>query len=474
MDWVMGGIGAVVGFFTGGPIGAVIGFGIGYGVGSILNIDVTMPDSETPGAPDIQEINIVTCKEGDPIPDLIGGAKIVGNIFMAWGENAVPITQTVQSGGDAKDPEYSEVTVGYNYYLSWAQAFCYVTSPVTSLYTVFFDKDIVFSGKIGPPVSGGMQSVTLGVDLEDMDTETADWSRSIEADVHSVNYANDTIYLEGDIFNFDSNYPYGYTVNPNWRAQIAVFGGAIVNFTIADWAAGALGAPILSTSYNAGTGLTELVINTSVFTEYPVDRFLACIDGPGGRLKCNLTGTYEYVGEGTVTVRGTMHFFFGTDDQVMHSTMQAAQADTNLIPGYKGLCYAFFDNIWLGTFNRCPNVKVVIKRYPSDSEIEDLTSGSPCECYSLLEVHDCGYGEFGYNPACAVWYIASVLVGIPTSLLSRKWFIDACYALCDMEAEGSRPGVALLMNRQMAASQYIDTILQHCSGYLLMSEDGDW
>ena len=80
---IIGGIlGAAVGFVISGfnPAGAMFGFTIGAGIGSY--IDPLEPDTQSPGQPEVGELEVNTAEEAIPIADVIGTSKTGGNIIF--------------------------------------------------------------------------------------------------------------------------------------------------------------------------------------------------------------------------------------------------------------------------------------------------------------------------------------------------------------------------------------------------------
>lgn len=118
-------------------IASIVGGAIAY---------LTMPDmpDSSLGEADISQLVITTAKEGDPIPDLVGTSKVVGNIIYYYGE---------------RNEDDNETGYGHKYYLSWLQGLC--TGPVDKLYAVYLDDKLVWFGDLERPVSGGMETIVL-------------------------------------------------------------------------------------------------------------------------------------------------------------------------------------------------------------------------------------------------------------------------------------------------------------------------
>ena len=166
---LIGGIvGGFVGFFIGGPVGAAIGAGIGAGLG--MMIDPVQADAPTPGDPGTVTVNFA--QEGSPLPDFLGSPKLNGNIIWA-GEERVAEVKEEQQGG--KGGGSQEVVTGHEYFLDWAVNFG--RGPMDTLYTIYANEKIVWSGALDKPSSGGMVTLTLaGMGAADFYYGTADQS----------------------------------------------------------------------------------------------------------------------------------------------------------------------------------------------------------------------------------------------------------------------------------------------------------
>ena len=156
-------IGGVIGCFTPiGPFyGAYLGFTIGAGIGGI--IDPITPDINTPGKPASQKLDIMTNEVGIPIPDILGTAKLSGNLLWFGNERSVEVTETQSVGGKGGGSSSTTVTTGYKYYMSWAMGIC--LGPVDGLIAIYKDNEIIWgrpsSGYLARPGSGGQETVPL-------------------------------------------------------------------------------------------------------------------------------------------------------------------------------------------------------------------------------------------------------------------------------------------------------------------------
>lgn len=82
------------------------------------------------------------------------------------------------------------------------------------------------------------------------------------------------------------------------------------------------------------------------------------------------TGKIMQPGEGFI---GFMNFYFGTADQVIDTELTTLMIEEGTIPDstwaipYRRQSWAFLDDIYVGGYNRCPTVKVVMRNAPECS-----------------------------------------------------------------------------------------------------------
>ncbi len=160
----------------------------------------------------------------------------------------------------------------------------------------------------------------------------------------------------------------------------------------------------------------------------------------------------ESGGEETVTIPdiGSMTFFFGTTDQVAPAAMTNKLSDPTLFTNYRRLSYAFFNDGYLGQYNRLPVFKFVFKKSPeisfsSDKEIE----------------------QYFYNPAHAIYYILNTMIGLDPQYINNWTFSSAAEKLFLEDR-----GITVLFNRQGQALTYLETLLAHIDGVLRWGIDG--
>jgi len=159
---VLGVVGAIVGYFTGGAgwylVGAMMmGAAAGVAVGGML--DPTESDVAAPGTPQTQPLDVPTIEEGVAMGDIVGTTRVVGQIFWYGNGRSEPIIEKSKSQGKGGGSKTTKPVVGYNYHLSWAQGLC--LGPVETLHTVLNDEDVVWSGELNAPATGGKETISL-------------------------------------------------------------------------------------------------------------------------------------------------------------------------------------------------------------------------------------------------------------------------------------------------------------------------
>lgn len=161
---------------TGGFLGAAVGLaaallipgvgwalgaamvGAGFGIGMAL--DPLQPDIPSPGQPPTGELQITTAEYGLPVTDILGTVKLAGNLLWYCCDHVVEETEQQEvQGGKGGSTQSQTVVTGYKYYLSWALGIC--LGPVDTLYTIYRNEDVVWSGELHRPVSGGKRSIYI-------------------------------------------------------------------------------------------------------------------------------------------------------------------------------------------------------------------------------------------------------------------------------------------------------------------------
>ena len=157
-------------------------------------------------------------------------------------------------------------------------------------------------------------------------------------------------------------------------------------------------------------------------------------------------------GQETITIDGvgSVEFYFGTDDQAANATVGTIISDSTLNTPYRNMCWAFFDDCYIGEYNRTPTYKFVVKKMPSNA----FNASHEIQTYNV-------------NPAHAMWYILSNLSGLPESWLHSADFST----LADTLFTESR-GICLLFNKQQTVLNYLETINNHVDNILRFDSDG--
>lgn len=157
-------------------------------------------------------------------------------------------------------------------------------------------------------------------------------------------------------------------------------------------------------------------------------------------------------GEETITLEGmgSMTFFFGTSDQQPPSAMTNLLEDPTLSPAYRHQCYAFFNDCYIGDYNRVPQMKFVLRKAPTFA----------FSALSEIEIYQ-------YNAAHAIWYVLEKMLGLDPQYLDVDSFESAAYRLF---YEGR--GVCNLMKQQVEGLRIIETILSHIDGVLFWGVNG--
>jgi hypothetical protein len=161
----------------------------------------------------------------------------------------------------------------------------------------------------------------------------------------------------------------------------------------------------------------------------------------------------ETGGKETITIDGygTITFYFGTDDQPADDVMSSLIPEPTLNSNLKGLCYAVFNNFYIGDYNRCPSITFTIKKTPV---IAELTANNTV-------------GDYDYNPIHAIWYILTKWTNLPVTWLNTADFISVASTI---KSEGL--GVSFLFDRYQNALGYVETINSHIFGILRYGSDG--
>jgi len=455
---VMSGIsGAFMGFlYTGTPMGAVVGFAIGFGMS--LAADALAPDAPSPGQPQLSELNIPTADEGLNIPDALGTVKSSGNIFQVFGSRSVETTEEV--GGKSGGGE--TVSTGYRYYLSVAIGVC--LGPIDYLYSIYAGDDLVWEGNLQRPEDGSYELIELSTGELVTETMEVRFGGAFEGPIVSegavdggyeyvVNFYDEDLYdTEGGMFirtelatnplaGFDDYQ--GIIESGAVLLQgeyIAPYDTYRIQIGIEDY--------ISHTWTDTDEGGTIRIVVANKFPD-PADQYQ---DGWFSvvRFVVDCSGTHEAVISDTRESMGNAYIYFGTDTQVANPKMVV---DKPLTPGYRGLCYIFFDDVYIGGYNRFPAMRVVFGKFPA----LDFNANHRI-------------GDYDYNPSHAIWYIMtnSLHAHLPEGYMDSVSYSAGANILY---AEGR--GISMLFDRQQTAMAYVTTLLEHIGAIMRYSGSGD-
>lgn len=159
-------------------------------------------------------------------------------------------------------------------------------------------------------------------------------------------------------------------------------------------------------------------------------------------------------GQETITLPdvGGIEFYFGTTDQVVNSKVADLLPDPTLNVPYRRLCWAFFDDCYIGRQNRTPTYKFVLSKFPNEASIGNATIRG-----------------FNSNPMQVIWYILNTLAGLPSTWLDATSMSADATTLFN---EGR--GVSVLFGKQATALTYTESVLNHADGLLRYDVDGSF
>jgi len=164
-------------------------------------------------------------------------------------------------------------------------------------------------------------------------------------------------------------------------------------------------------------------------------------------ISCPVSG-----GQETLVLAGTgaIEFYFGTDDQVANTKVGEIIGDITLNSPLRNMCWAFFDDCYIGEYNRTPTFKFIVK--PSNAfNVKDT-----------IQALDC-------NPMHVLWYIFNGLSGLPETWLNDTNFSSAADTLYS-----EYRGISVLFDRQQTALSYIESINSHIDGIVRYGNDSQF
>jgi len=175
-----------------------------------------------------------------------------------------------------------------------------------------------------------------------------------------------------------------------------------------------------------------------------------------GELDCPVSG-----GEETIILDGvgSLTFYFGTDDQVANTKVGEIIVEhggsSTLNSPLRNMCWAFFDDCYIGEYNRTPTFKFIIKKIPQYAWASGLERRQ-------IQGNDC-------NPAHALYYIFNNLAGLPTTWLNESDFSYISDILCF-----EKRGISVLFDRQQSVLSYIESINSHIDNIIRYGNDSQF
>lgn len=152
----------------------------------------------------------------------------------------------------------------------------------------------------------------------------------------------------------------------------------------------------------------------------------------------------------SLTGMGSASFFFGTDDHQDFPPLADIISDPTLNTPYRGLCWCYLDDCYIGEYNRAPTIRFIVKKIPKN----DYCGGSEIAKY------DC-------NAAHALWYILHDLVR-----LDESWLHSGDFAAIARTLSLECRGISVFFDKQQSALSYIDAINVHVENMLRYGIDG--
>ena len=187
----------------------------------------------------------------------------------------------------------------------------------------------------------------------------------------------------------------------------------------------------------------------------PVDEVISIFQNEnpiwqGNELRSNATNGMTTI---TIDDLGTLYFYFGTSDQLENSYMGdliLSELGSSYNPPYNNLCWVYFKDCNLGSYNRVPTFKFVLRKSPTFSFNENNRIGG-----------------YDYNPIHAIYYLLTNGAEITTTMIDEDSFSDSADALT---LEGR--GISLYFGEERSAITYAESIITHINAILQYENDG--
>ena len=391
------------------------------------------PHPQGPQPSALGDFSLPTAEEGRAIPVVFGTCMIKGGNTVWWGDLK---TKAIKQGGGLLSFGKS-VTVGFKYYLGVQFMLCH--GPVDALIAVEADvKDLSYTPT----------TILNGNGTED----------KIQLNVTSVNLFGGTgPGGGGGISGLIDFYRGLQTQNPNDYLS-AKQARVVLNQSGIGYNFSGVGNGII-TALSAGSSSLD---ETFTITAVGIDTNLS--HGTYGKMQFSVVGSISGTLSNTVANSDGSHACwadqaFGTTRinlTVTTGSTQYANGDVftvttqhaTIASAYRGLCYAVFRQIYVGTSNYPKPMAFVVRRCP-----DPLSQGS-----GIANIN----GDA--NPALAVYDLLTNTfygLGISTSVMDNAAFEAAATTLA---TEGL--GISMQFDTQASADQLIGEILRHCDGLI--------
>lgn len=540
--WIGAALGFIGAFFVAsfipgvGLLGMValggIGLTVGGGVGMIIDpptfgMDMRAPDSVAAGSPEVEEFQISTIKDGQPMPDLCGITSVAGVLIGYGGNRAEDIVKYLSVPLPSSEGAVAEGhRIGYKYYLTWA---------------------------IG--LSLGVVDELFSIKSEDLTIASGNWKQSTYGDYASVDigemgtlyfYYGTTTQTQDSVLASKT----GDDHPPYRRLCYAVFRDAYMgkynraprtSFVIGKWpdSSNLLG--------DHGDSIEDWTIgHTPMYGSDPTEVTLGSVLSEISAYKMSMSSwglwtpssyMYRNLGDvfGTSTKIRVKSYHTGNDSNFNHkgdSTIALVDVSSGLrfwamiasryhIESYDdGKVYLYIHDG--ADFQRVSGVEIEQDTWDEwifeiDHSIEAsasvnitrngtlVASGVDCSYtgsytagYVYLAQHGSGfvarddtlYIDYFYangatsgqslmdvpsrigndcNPAYAIWYILETMIGLPQSMIATDVFNEAAFTL-----HGEQLGISIFVNKYQRADQYLENILSHIGAVLRPNNKGQF
>lgn len=187
----------------------------------------------------------------------------------------------------------------------------------------------------------------------------------------------------------------------------------------------------------------------------PVDELLSIFqnDTPiwqGNELKVDAINGMTTI---TIDDLGTLYFYFGTSDQLENSyigDLILSELGSSYNPPYNNLCWVYFKDCNLGSYNRVPTFKFVFRKSPAfDFNI-----------WNRVQYYD-------YNPAHALYYLLTNGTEIAESMIDETSFSNAADTLL-----AENRGVSIYCGEERTLITLIESIITHINAIIQYENDG--